>query len=143
MSKVTVGCLSVLMLLLWCGNSYGCSDGDDCAETKITVDSFGISVRVVIVAGGREGPAKSNSVEAFFFRQGEWQSIGRILEGPGGFGWKSEWVGRYKFVITQKGLRTATLIVNVRSLRGRWNEFIVPLKADGCARAKLVRAGVK
>ena len=142
MTKITIGCCSVLMLILWCGNSYGWSNGGDCAATKLTVDSFGISVRVVVVAGGRERPAGDNSIEAFYFRQGQWQSIG-TLEGAGGFGWKSEWVGRYKFVITQRGLRAATLIVDVRSLRGKWNEFIVPLKADGCARARLVRAGVK
>jgi hypothetical protein len=143
MSKVTIGCFSVLVLLLLCGDSAACSGADDCAATKINVDSFGISVRVVIATGGRETPAVHNRVEAFYRRQGEWQSIGDILEGPGGFGWKSEWVGSYKFVIRQEGLRTATLIVNVRSLRGRWNEFIVPLKANGCGRARLVRAGVK
>lgn len=143
MRKVTIGCFSAVMLLLFAGISSACPAADDCVPTKLSVDSFGISVRVVVATGGRDMPAVRNRVEAFYLRQGEWQCIGSILEGPGGFGWKSEWVGSYKFVITQEGVRRATLIVNVRNLRARWNEFVVPLKADGCARARLVRAGVK
>src|SRR5215831_13850982 len=107
MPKVIIGYFSLITLLFLCVESSACPASDDCAATKLTVNSFGISVRVVIVADGRETPANRNEVEAFYLRQGEWQSIGRVLEGPGGFGWKSEWVGNYKFVIRQQGLRTA------------------------------------
>jgi hypothetical protein len=141
MSKITIGCFSIVWLLISCGVSFGCSVGNDCPATEITINSFGISSRVVLVERGRQRRAGRVDVDASYFTQGEWQPIGSVSS-VGGFGWKSDVVGRYKFVIRHAGVKAATLILNVRSLRGRWNEFIIPLKADGCIRARLTRAGV-
>jgi hypothetical protein len=82
------------------------------------------------------------NVDVFFFSQGEWQPIGSVSS-VGGFGWEADAVGRYKFVIRHDGVKAATLILNVRSLRGKWNEFIIPLTSNGCVRARLTHAGVK
>jgi hypothetical protein len=141
MNKITIACFSIVWLLVSCSASFGCPVGSDCRATEITIDSFGISTRIVLVERGRRRPAGHVDVDAFYFRQGEWQPIGSVSS-VGGFGWKADEVGRYKFVVRREGVNAATLILNVRSLRGKWNEFIIPLKADGCARARLIRAGV-
>ena len=76
MSKVTIGCFSLVVLLLSWATSSGCPAGDDCPATEITVNSFGISSRVVLVERRRQRRAGWVKVDAFYFRQGEWQSIG-------------------------------------------------------------------
>jgi hypothetical protein len=127
------------VLLAVCGISWA----QDCPATEIAVDSFGISADVLFVEGGPKRRADFVAVDVFHFTGGEWQSAGTIIKGVGGFGWEAEQVGKYKFVIKREGFKAATLIVNVRSLRGRWNKFAVSLKTDGCAHARLTRAGVK
>ena len=141
MNKITIACFSIVLLLFFCGAAVGCPNGDDCPATEITINSFGISSRVVLVDGGRERRAGNVTVDAYLFEQGQWRSIGTVYS-VGGFGWKADVLGRYKFVIRHEGVKAATLVLNVRSLRGRWNEFTIPLKANGCARARLRRAGV-
>jgi hypothetical protein len=123
--------------------SCGISAAQDCPPTEIAVHHFGISADVVLAEGRRKRRADVVAVDVFYFRRGEWQSAGTITHGFGGFGWKADQLGQYKFVVKHEGFKAATLIINVRSLRGRWNEFTVPLKKDGCARARLTRAGVK
>ena len=127
--KVTLTCFSFIVLLAACGISWA----QDCPATEIAVNSFGISADVVLAEGGQK--RRADVVE--------WQSAGTITKGFGGFGWKAERVAKYKFVVKHEGFKAATLIVNVRSLSGTWNEFTVLLKTDGCARARLTRAGVK
>jgi hypothetical protein len=140
MSKITTACSILFLLLFLCGASFGCPAGDDCSPTEITINSFGITGRVVLIERGRQRRARWVDIDAFYFRQGEWQSIG-TTSGLGSFGWEADVIGRYKFIIRHEGVETATLILNVRSLRGKWNDFIVSLKADGCARVTLTRAG--
>jgi hypothetical protein len=141
MSKITIACFSMAWLLFSCGDSFGCLVGNDCPPTEITINSFGISSRVVLIERGRQRRAGPVDVDVFYFRQDEWQPIGSVSS-MGGFGWEADIVGRYKFIVRHEGVKVATLILNVRSLRGKWNEFIIPLKADGCARARLTRAGL-
>ena len=137
--KVTLACFSFLVLLTSCGVSVA----QDCPATEIAVNSFGISADVVLAEGGRERRADVVAVDVFYFTRGEWQSVGTITQGFGGFGWEAEQVGKYKFVVRHEGFKAATLIANVRSLRGRWNKFTVPLKTDACGRTRLTRASVK
>jgi len=141
--KVLLACFSFVVLLATCGISAACPTGQECTATEINVNSFGISARVMLVEGGRKRRADLVYVDAFYRAGGEWHTRGGISGGVGGFGWKADQMGKYKFVIKHDGFKAATLIVNVRSLRGRWNEFAVLLKADGCARVRLMRAGVK
>jgi hypothetical protein len=142
MSKVTMTCFSLVVILLTHGASSACPAGGDCPATEMAVNSYGISGRVVLVERGRERRAGRVEVDAFAFRRGKWQPIGNF-DRLGGFGWVSEWVGRYKFVVRQEGFKAATLIVNVRGLRPKWNEVVVPLKASGCVPARLKRQGVR
>jgi hypothetical protein len=136
--KVALACFSFVVLLASCG----VSSAQDCPATEIAVNSFGISADVVFAKGGPKRRADV-AVDVFYFTGGEWQSAGTIIKGFGGFGWEAEQVGKYKFIIKHEGFKAATLIVNVRSLRGRWNKFTVSLKADGCIRARLTRPDVK
>lgn len=137
--KVTLTCFSFIVLLASCGISWA----QDCPATEIAVNSFGISADVVLDEGGQKRRADVVAVDVFYFRRGAWQSAGTITKGFGGFGWKAERVAKYKFVVKHEGFKAATLIVNVRSLSGTWNEFTVLLKTDGCARARQTRTGVK
>jgi hypothetical protein len=141
--RVTLAGFSLAVLIASCGISSACPAAQECPTTEIAVNSFGVSADVVLTEGGRKRRADVVAVDVFYFTRGEWQSVGTITQGFGGFGWEAEQVGKYKFIIKREGFKTATLIVNVRSLRGRWNKFSVPLKTDGCERAKLTRAGVK
>jgi len=141
--KVTLACFSFVLLIASCGISWACPTTQGCPTTEITVDSFGISVDVVLAEGGRKRRADVVAVDVFYFTRGEWQSAGTITHGFGGFGWEAEQVGKYKFVVKHEAFKAATLIVNVRSLRGRWSKFTVPLKTDGCALARLTRASIK
>lgn len=141
--NVTLASFSLGVLISSCGISSACPAAQNCPTTEIVVNSFGISADVLLAEGGRKRPADVVAVDVFYFSRGEWQSAGTITKGFGGFGWEADQVGKYKFVIKHEGFKAATLIVNVRSLAGTWNEFLVPLKADGCAPARLVRVGVK
>lgn len=139
MSKVTLAVFCLVTVLLSCTTSFSSPVPDDCPAAEITVYSFGISSDVVVVNHGLKRHAGRVEVDPFFFTQGEWHPIGGTIIGTDGFGWKSDEIGRYKFVVRREGFKAATLIVDVRSLKGMWNVFIVPLKADGCARARLIR----
>jgi hypothetical protein len=138
MSKVTLVCFSLVVLLLSCGASFACPPGDDCPATEITVNSFGIKGRVMLVERRRGRRAGRVKVYTYYFWRGEWRPMGTII-GTGGFRWKSDVRGRYKFVVRHEGFKATTLIVNVSSLKGMWNVLTVPLKADGCARVQLIR----
>jgi hypothetical protein len=138
MSKVTLVCFSVVVLLLSCGASFACPASDDCPATEITIDSFGIRGRVMLVERGRERGAGRVKVYTYYFLRGEWRPMGTII-GGGGFRWKSDWIGRYKLVVRYEGFKATTLIVNVMGLKDMWNVLSVPLKADGCARVQLIR----
>jgi hypothetical protein len=141
MNKLANICFSLVVALFLGGAAFGCPAGDDCPATEITINSFGIDGRVVLVDRGRQRRAGWVTVDAFYFRQGEWQSIGSS-SGFGSFGWEADVVGTYKFIVRHEGVKPGTLILNVRRLKGKWNEFVVALKADGCARARLTRVGV-
>ena len=112
-----MACFSFVVLLA----ASGICSAQDCPATEIAVNSFGISADVVFAEGGPKRRADVVAVDVFYLTGGEWQSAGTIIKGFGGFGWEAEQVGKYKFVIKHEGFKAATLIVNVRSLRGRWN----------------------
>src|ERR1043166_2089668 len=103
--KFTSSGLSLAVLIASCGISSAWPSAQDCPTTEIVVNSFGISADVVLAEGGRKRRADVVAVDVFYFTRGEWQSAGTITEGFGGFGWKAEQVGKYKFVVKHKGFK--------------------------------------
>jgi hypothetical protein len=103
MDKVSMVIFCLAVLLVSCGASSACPVGGDCPPTEITVNSFGISGRVVLAERRRERRAGWVEVDVFYFRQGEWQPTGGIPGAVGGFGWKSEEVGRYNLSLGTRG----------------------------------------
>lgn len=110
---------------------------DRCAASEVTVDSRVISGHAILFEGGRWRRADYADVDIFDLRGGEWASAGSIHFGPRGFAWLADGRAKIRLTVRLQGYESTTVYVNVRRLKGRPREIVIPLSTDGCGRARL------
>ena len=121
--------------------AVGCPAPDDCRPSRVVLDSDVLSGQIFTVTGGKWRPGNGAFVDLREFRDGEWQSIGKIQTiDRGYFTWLNIGPGDYVLVVALQGYVTGKVNVHVRRRHGQLNRIIIPLKTDACATATVRRS---
>jgi hypothetical protein len=137
MITIRASFLAVITLACAASASPANPRSERCPISEVTVDSHVVQGHVILFENGRWKRADRADVDVFELRGGEWTNIGSIYFGPRGFAWLAESPGKFRMTARLQGYESATFYVNVRRLRGRPREIVIPLSNEGCARARL------
>ena len=114
----------------------GCPMSDDCRPLKVDLDSDVLSGQVVTITDGKSRPGTNALIDLLEFRDGAWQSTGKVAAiDHGFFTWLDIPPGNYVLVVSLGGYPTAKVNVHVRKRHGRERRIIIHLTANGCADA--------
>ena len=130
--------IAFLIFVLTFGSQsvVGCPISDDCRPLKVDLDYDVLSGQVVTITGGKSRPGTNALIDLLEFRDGAWQSTGKIgAIDHGFFTWRDIPPGNYVLVVSLDGYPTAKVNVHVRKRHGRERRIIIHLKANGCADA--------
>ena len=133
--------LLILVFTLASERVLSCPTSGDCRPSKVVLDSDVLGGQILIVTGGKRRPGNQALVDLLEFRDGAWQSTGKIETiDRGYFTWLDIPPGDYMLVATLTGYSTAKVNVHVRKRHGRLNRINIPLKTDDCVPATLRRS---
>ena len=137
MVTIKAAVLAAITLALTASVSSASPRPDHCAASEVVVDSHVVQGQVIIFENGRWERADNADVDVFELRGSEWTNVGSINFGPHGFAWLADVPSKIRITAKFRGYKSTTFYVNVRRMKGRPREIVIPLSNEGCAHVRL------